>query len=82
MLGSSIFVSAGQALFANKLVEGLGKFAEGVDVEAVLEVGVTGFREVVAGAVVNEVVRAYSWGVTRVFVSFFFLPGSLLELRR
>ena len=69
ILGGAIFLSIGQLIFNSHIGPALMEFAPEVDVEAVLSVGATDFRGVVAPESVAGVVMAYNKAITVVFVS-------------
>jgi hypothetical protein len=69
LLGGTLFISFGQTLFTNELKTGLSQFAPTVDGSAVLGIGNASFRSVVGADEVIGVVKAYNWGLTRIFVS-------------
>lgn len=69
ILGGSIFISLGQTIFSNQLKPALELFAPEVDAAAVLAVGTTAFRSVVAEASVPGVIQAYNKAIVTVFVS-------------
>lgn len=66
-LGSSLFLSFDQTAFSNGLINALPGFAPGIDVEAVIQAGASGYRAVVPPALLPGVIRAYSQAVSHVF---------------
>ncbi|KUJ06981.1 MFS general substrate transporter [Mollisia scopiformis] len=65
--GGSLFLSFADTDLTTNLKDGLKKFAPGVDVEAVLKAGATGFRSVVPAASVEGVILAYDHAINYVF---------------
>ncbi|KAK0648244.1 major facilitator superfamily domain-containing protein [Cercophora newfieldiana] len=66
-LGGAVFLSVGQNVFANKLVDSLAGHA-GLDPEVIVNTGATDLRKVVPEGEVEVVVGAYSYALTRVFL--------------
>lgn len=66
-LGGAVFLSVCQNVFATSLVGQL-KGIDGLDVQQVLDTGATAIRTVVAPQLVDIVVDAYNFGITRVFL--------------
>ena len=58
-LGGAVFVSVGQNVFANKLVEGLGAIP-GFDAKSIVTVGATELRQHVPPQSLSEVILAYN----------------------
>lgn len=75
LLGSSIFLSLGQTIFSSQLSAALKQFAPNVDVAAVFAVGATSFRTVVSPNQVPNVIEAYNYAITKVFVSYLCLEA-------
>lgn len=65
--GGTLSLSLAQNVFTSSLREGLKTFAPLVDVEKVLDAGATGFRDVVRPGEVAGVIRAYDFGLRRIF---------------
>ena len=65
--GGAMFLSFGDTIFTNSLRTLVGQFAPNVNVQAVIDAGATGFRNVVSGADLDNVLRAYAISVDRVF---------------
>lgn len=66
-LGGGLFLAFGQLVFNHGLVEGLGKFAPGVDAEKIIKAGATAVRDVVSRADLRDVLEAYTLGVRECF---------------
>ncbi|KAJ9133828.1 MFS multidrug transporter [Pleurostoma richardsiae] len=66
-LGSAIFISAANTIFDGALKSQLVEKAPGVDAEAVIAAGATGFRKFVPSADLPGVLSAYATSVDRVF---------------
>ena len=67
-LGGALFVSIGQNVFTNKLVEGLAKYAPSVDPLVVLKTGATAIQSTVDKADLAGVTLAYNEGLTKSFL--------------
>ena len=67
-LGGALFVSIGQNVFANKLVEGLDKYAPSVDPLVILKTGATAIQTTVDKADLAGVTLAYNDGLTMAFL--------------
>ncbi|TVY52678.1 Aspyridones efflux protein [Lachnellula cervina] len=67
-LGGALFVSIGQNVFANKLVEGLAKYAPSVDSNLVLSTGATSIQKSIDPAVLPGVTMAYNSGLTEAYL--------------
>lgn len=68
-LGGAIFVSVGENVLSNKLLQGLRQArVPGLGARTVLEAGATGIRDVVAAKYLNIVLDVYNAAVTRVFL--------------
>lgn len=65
--GSSLFLTFAQTTFSNGLTHALPSFAPGVDVQAVVKAGASGFRAVVPPSVLPKVLLAYNQAVAQVF---------------
>ncbi|KAF1981793.1 azole resistance protein [Aulographum hederae CBS 113979] len=66
-LGGSVFLSVGQNIFSNQLVQSLSGIA-GLDADAIVNTGATDLRHIVPGDELDAVVGAYSFSLTRVFI--------------
>jgi hypothetical protein len=66
MLGGALAPSVGQNLFTDGLMQNLGK-VQGVNSEAVVAAGASGFRAVVPLKLMNAVVDAYNSALRKVF---------------
>lgn len=66
MLGSAIFISVGQNVFATQLLEDLMKVPE-LDYKKVQDTGATELRSYLSGAVLDLVLNAYNHSITRIF---------------
>ena len=66
-LGGSIFLSIGQNIFSNKLVNRLSGVA-GLDTEAIINTGATDLGKIVPSSQLTTVLDAYSYALTRVFI--------------
>lgn len=67
-LGGALFVSIGQNVFTNKLVEGLDEYAPTIDPLIVLKTGATAIQSTVDHAVLPGVTLAYNNGLTMAFL--------------
>ena len=67
-LGGAIFVSVGQNIFSNELVDRLVSRLPGLDPKVIVNTGATDLRRVVLPNEMDAVVEAYSYSLTRVFV--------------
>ncbi|TVY38445.1 Aspyridones efflux protein [Lachnellula occidentalis] len=67
-LGGALFVSIGQNVFANKLVEGLAKYAPTVDPALVLSTGATSIQKSIDPSVLPGVTMAYNSGLTEAYL--------------
>ncbi|KAI2606609.1 putative MFS multidrug transporter [Hypoxylon sp. NC1633] len=65
-LGGAVFVSVGQNVFENALIDGLRQIP-GLDADAILHVGATGLRDVVDSRYLQGVLVAYNNAVVKVF---------------
>ena len=63
-----MFVSVGQNVFANKLTEGLAKYAPTVDPKVVLSTGATSIQHSIDPAVLPGVTMAYNAGLTEAYL--------------
>jgi hypothetical protein len=80
-LGGSVFLSVGQNIFSNTLVDQLSGVA-GLDAEAIVNTGAINLRHIVPKSELSIVVDAYNYSLTRVFImaaalSSFILLGAL-----
>ncbi|KAK0610960.1 major facilitator superfamily domain-containing protein [Immersiella caudata] len=66
-LGGAIFLSVGQNVFANQLVDDLSGFA-GLNPEVIVNTGATDLGKVFLPGEMDVVVGAYSYALTRVFL--------------
>jgi len=66
-LGGAIFVSVGQNIFSNELVDRLFGVA-GLEPQVIVNTGATDLRRVVPPNEIDAVVEAYSYSLTRVFL--------------
>jgi len=67
-LGGALFVSIGQNVFSNKLVEGLAKYAPSIDSSIVLNIGATSIQNTVEKDVLPGVTLAYNNALTHSFL--------------
>ncbi|RDW65809.1 MDR family MFS transporter [Aspergillus mulundensis] len=65
--GGAIFLAVGEVIFAQALRAKIPGYAPSVDVEAVIEAGATGFRDVVTAQELRGVLMAYAGSIDRVF---------------
>lgn len=66
-LGGSVFLSVGQNIFSNHLVNSLSGVA-GLDTQTIIDTGATALRSVVPPSALQTVIDAYSHALTRVFI--------------
>ncbi|KIM97836.1 hypothetical protein OIDMADRAFT_203035 [Oidiodendron maius Zn] len=66
-IGASLFLSFAQTTFSSGLVHALPIFAPDVNVQAVINAGASGFRNVVTQALLPGVLHAYSQAISHVF---------------
>ena len=66
---AAVFLAIGQVVFQAVLRRDLAVYAPAADQTAILNAGVTKFRQVVQPGDLNGVLEAYNGAVTRVFVS-------------
>jgi hypothetical protein len=64
-LGGALFVSIGQNVFTNKLVEGLVTYASNIDPSIILSTGATSIQSNVANDVLPGVILAYNNALTQ-----------------
>lgn len=81
-LGGSIFLSVGQNIFSNQLVDSLSGIG-GLNTAAIVNTGATTLRSMVLPEDLNAVIDAYSYALTRVFIlttvlSAFMILGAVL----
>lgn len=69
-LGGALFVSIGQTVFSNSLVQYIRAYVPAVDPAAVLALGATAVQSSVDPADLPGVTRAYNDALTRTFVAF------------
>ncbi|CAG8366582.1 unnamed protein product [Penicillium salamii] len=67
-LGGALFVSIGNNVFSNKLVEYLAEYAPNLDPAIVLRAGATSVQKVVDKADLAGVIHAYSDAITQTFM--------------
>ena len=67
-LGGALFISIGNNVFRNKLVEYLAKYTPKVDAASILKAGATGVRSVVDKADLPGVLHAYNDALTQTFI--------------
>ncbi|KFY94063.1 hypothetical protein V500_03434 [Pseudogymnoascus sp. VKM F-4518 (FW-2643)] len=67
-LGGALFVSIGQNVFTNKLVEGVATYAPNIDPLIILSTGATSIQSSVAKDVLPGVTLAYSNALTKSFL--------------
>lgn len=63
-----MFVSIGQNIFGNKLVEGLAAHAPSIDPYVILHTGATAIQSTVEKAILPGVTQAYSDALTKSFL--------------
>ena len=66
-LGGAIFLAVGQNLFSRQLVQQLSGIA-GLDTQAIIDTGATELRKIVPASEIDNVISAYSYSLTRVFI--------------
>ncbi|KAJ7627224.1 DHA14-like major facilitator [Roridomyces roridus] len=66
-LGGALFISIGQNVFTNKLVQGLVKNVPGVDPNLVLGVGATNLRDAIEPQFFHEVLEVYNQALVSAF---------------
>lgn len=66
--GSGLFLALAQTDFSNSLSSSLAKYAPGISVTLVSEVGGTGLRSAVSGSQLPGVLEAYNHAIINVFV--------------
>ncbi|KAJ7636474.1 major facilitator superfamily domain-containing protein [Roridomyces roridus] len=66
-LGGALFVSIGQNVFTNKLVQGLVKNVPGIDPSLVLAIGATDLRDAIQPQFVPEVLEVYNQALVAAF---------------
>ncbi|TVY20389.1 Efflux pump roqT [Lachnellula arida] len=67
-LGGALFVSIGQNVFENKLVQGLAKYAPTVSSTLVLSTGATSIQKDIDPSVLPGVTMAYNLGLTEAYL--------------
>ncbi|KAF1982381.1 MFS multidrug transporter [Aulographum hederae CBS 113979] len=75
-LAGAIFVSVGQSIFANVLIETAGEFAPSVDPHMIVATGATELRKVFSEDVVPGIIRAYMYGLKDAYIVPIALAGS------
>lgn len=68
-LGGALFVSIGQNVFSNKLVEGLKLYAPDIDPAIVLKTGATSIQQSIDKASLPGVTLAYNNALTQTFLA-------------
>jgi hypothetical protein len=74
-MGGAIFVSAGEALFANQLVASLQKHVPNIDPAEVISVGATELRGHFAPDVLPGIIASYMEGLQVAFIMVTVLAG-------
>jgi hypothetical protein len=69
-LGGALFVSVGQNVFTNKLVELIPQYAPGVDPAYILSLGATSIQSTVSAIDLPGVTQAYNDALTHTFTAF------------
>jgi len=67
-LGGALFVSIGQNVFSNKLLQGLAKYAPSIDPSIILKIGATSIQGTVDKSVLPGVTLAYNDALTHSFL--------------
>lgn len=67
-LGGALFVSVGQNVFTNKLVQGLAQYAPTLDPKVVLSIGATSLQSTLDKAQLPGVIMAYNEALTKAFL--------------
>jgi hypothetical protein len=67
-LGGALFVSVGQNVFSNKLVQGLAEFVPTLDPSIVLTTGATSIQQTIAKQYLPGVTLAYNNALTQAFL--------------
>ena len=86
-MGGAIGVSIAENIFSNGLKREISKDAKGVDAEAIIAAGATGFRDLVPAGQLAAVLKAYNTAVTDVFTiavaagGLAFLSSFLFEMK-
>ena len=65
--GGALFLSFSGTIFTNSLKSLIPKYAPTVDAQAVITAGATGFRKLISGADLADMLVAYAKSVDRVF---------------
>ena len=65
--GGALFLSLSDTIFTNSLRSTIPKYASAVDPETVIAAGATGFRNIILGKDLADVLVAYAKSVDRVF---------------
>ncbi|KAJ3519886.1 hypothetical protein NM208_g13944 [Fusarium decemcellulare] len=68
VFGGAVFVSVANVIFNNKLHDELVSRLPHIDVDAVIDAGATGLRQVVSGEDLPQALEAYSEGVSATFL--------------
>jgi hypothetical protein len=66
-LGGAIFVSVGQNVFQNQLLQNFAKYAPDQDAAKLISAGATMLRSVVSGGDLHQVLVAYNAAITQTF---------------
>lgn len=67
-LGGALFVSVGQSIFTNQLVEALARYVPTIDPAVILVTGATNLQKTVPADLLPGVILAYSTALTRAFL--------------
>jgi len=67
-LGGALFVSIGQNVFTNKLMEGLNQYVPSLDPEVVLNTGATSIQQTIEKQYLAGVTLAYNNALTKSFL--------------
>ncbi|KAI0505130.1 putative efflux pump [Xylaria bambusicola] len=67
-LGGALFVSVGNSVFNNKLVEELGKHLPDVDPVTIISVGSTNLRKALPAEIVPDVILSYNNALTTAYI--------------
>jgi hypothetical protein len=74
-MGGAIFVSAGEAIFANQLIESLQKNVPGINPAEVISVGATELRSHFAPDILSGIIVSYMEGLQVAFIMATVLAG-------
>lgn len=67
-LGGALFVSIGQNVFSNKLLENLAKYAPSIDPSVILKIGATSIQQTIDKADLPGVTLSYNNALTQAFL--------------